>query len=154
MLGLFVEPPGNSDRFCDREVAAKVVFAWPVHLAGRDEIGLLEIFQRNSNDWIVQHLRVCSFQSFCQLWHVLALDKHRANRLKRDKTIRLNRYGLIEIRSHRKIQLEAIPFAQAVTRVPFLKTWNGGSWRSGGHQGATHGWGACSDFLCYRRNPC
>src|SRR5580692_6801266 len=113
----------------------------------------------------VQNVHIRGLQGFRQLRNGLTLDKDRTSSLKSDVTIRLDRHHLVEFGSHGKVQIEAIPLSQAITRVPFLKSWNnaarsscyrwGTSCRSGSSSNGLGGNALSSRCYCrYRHQPC
>ena len=62
MLGAVVKASSDRYRLCDRERTAEIVLARLSHLAGGNEVGLLEILQGDRDDWVVQNLRVRNLQ--------------------------------------------------------------------------------------------
>src|ERR1035437_1311072 len=121
MLGLFAKTSGDCDRLCDREVTAKVVLSRLLHLAGCNEVGLLEILQGDRDDWVVQDLCISSLQGFRQFRHGLSLDKYRADSLQGYVTIWLHRHDLVEFWRIRQIQIEGVTFSELITWIALVK---------------------------------
>src|ERR1700693_38473 len=98
-------------------------------LAICNEERLLEILQHNHNQRIVQDLAVRLPQGLRKLRDTLIQHLYVANTLQCDKTIGLNRDGLIEFRAEFKRHVETTPGAQPVARITRMELRHLRGWR-------------------------
>src|ERR1700685_3157286 len=105
-----------------RGVSAQVVLARFADLAVGYKIGLLEVFENDRDDGIVENLAISAAQSFRQLRNRLPLHLHVADAAQGYKPVRLHENGsLIELGAQFKIQIERVPRSNLVARLPRLK---------------------------------
>ena len=100
--------PVAAQEWAGMEDASKATSARVSYLAVGNEVRLLKILQDNYDERIIQDLAVSLAQGLRELWDRLIEHLHITDALQCNKTIRLNRYGLVELRAELKRNVETI----------------------------------------------